>query len=324
NLTLFRYDTATDSLSSITEVAMGSVSSFGLSEAGDVWAGTINGNLLHYQRTHGLRRSYHLFSHSPKVVSQWIERVFCTNEGQVLVGTSKQGVKVFDTVKGTYTDLLTRNDDGTDMFIRDIIERHPNENWLATESGIFIYNHLSGAYTNLKKERGNPWSLSDNAVYTLCKDKENSIWAGTYFGGINHYAHANTFFEKFFPLGRGNTISGNAVRELCADQYGNLWIGTEDGGLNKMDIKTGHMTNYRSTGEPGSLAHSNIHGLLITGDTLWVGTFEHGLDLVDVRTGKVIQHYNAENRDGTLHNNFIFNICRTHSGRILLATGRGL
>src|SRR3546814_14575326 len=84
------------------------------------------------------------------------------------------------------------------MFIRDIIEHHPNEYWLATESGIFIYNHLNGAYTNLKKERGNPWSLSDNAVYTLCKDKENSIWAGTYFGGINHYARANTFFEKFF------------------------------------------------------------------------------------------------------------------------------
>src|SRR3546814_19284886 len=84
------------------------------------------------------------------------------------------------------------------------------------------------------------------------------------------------------------------------------------------------MTNYRPTGDPGSLAHSNIHGLLITGDTLWVGTFEHGLDLFNVRTGKVIRHYNAENRDGTLHNNFIFNICRTHSGRILLATGGGL
>src|SRR5690606_26017930 len=113
----------------------------------------------------------------------------------------------------TYTDLLTQNNDGTDMFIRDIIEHQPNEYWLATESGVFIYNRFSGTYTNLKKERGNPWSLSDNAVYTLCKDKENSIWAGTYFGGINHYARANTFFEKFFPLGGGNTISGNADRK---------------------------------------------------------------------------------------------------------------
>ncbi|WP_262246428.1 ligand-binding sensor domain-containing protein [Parapedobacter soli] len=324
DLTLYRYDTTTDSLSSVPQATTGSISSFGISETGDVWAGTVNGNLLHYQQNHGVRQSYDLFIHSPKVVSQWIERVLCTNDGHVLVGTSKQGFKVFDTGRGTYTDLLTRNGEGTDLFIRDIIEHHTNEYWLATESGIFIYNRATETYTNLKKERGNPWSLSDNAVYTLCKDKENSIWAGTYFGGINHYAPANTFFEKYFPLGRGNTISGNAVREICADGYGNLWIGTEDDGLNKMDLRTGRITNFRPTGEPGSLAHSNIHGLLITGDTLWVGTFEHGLDLFNVRTGKVIRHYNAEDGDGTLHNNFIFNICRTQDGRILLATGRGL
>src|SRR5690606_9923629 len=279
DLTLYRYDTTTDSLSSVPQATTGSISSFGISETGDVWAGTVNGNLLHYQQNHGVRQSYDLFIHSPKVVSQWIERVLCTNDGHVLVGTSKQGFKVFDTGRGTYTDLLTRNGEGTDLFIRDIIEHHTNEYWLATESGIFIYNRATESYTNLKKERGNPWSLSDNAVYTLCKDKENSIWAGTYFGGINHYAPANTFFEKYFPLGRGNTISGNAVREICADGYGNLWIGTEDDGLNKMELRTGRITNFRPTGEPGSLAHSNIHGLLITGDTLWVGTFEHGLDL---------------------------------------------
>lgn len=323
-MTLFCYDTATDSLSSVNDATMRYVSAFGLTETGDVWVGTNDGDLLHYRPTHGVGASYHLFSHSPPVVSKRIEQVFCTKGGQLLIGTSKQGVKLFDPERGTYTDVLTRNDEGTDLFIRDIIEHRPDEYWLATESGIFIYDQVNGTHTNLKKIRGNPWSLSDNAVYTLCKDKENSIWAGTYFGGINQYARANTFFEKFFPLGRGNTLSGNAVRELCADGYGNLWIGTEDDGLNKLDISTGRITNYRPTGEPGSIAHSNIHGLLITGDTLWVGTFEHGLDLLDVRTGKVIRHYNAESGDGTLHNNFIFNICRTRSGRILLATGRGL
>ncbi|WP_325640036.1 sensor histidine kinase [Parapedobacter sp.] len=324
NLILFRYSTGTDSLLSITDPSVVSVSAFGINEMGDTWIGTPTGDLLHYHHTNGFQHRYPIFEHSPKVVSQWIERIFCTNKGYLLVGTSKQGVKVFDTTEGTYTDLLTQDEKGTDMFIRDIIEHRPDEYWLATESGIFIYDHRTGTYLNLKKERGNPWSLSDNAVYTLCKDNENNIWAGTYFGGINHYAQANTFFEKFFPLGGGNTISGNAVRELCSDNHGNLWIGTEDDGLNKLDMRTGRMTNYRPTGEQNSLAHSNIHGLLITGDTLWIGTFEHGLDLFDIRTGKVIRHYNAENKDGALHNNFIFNIYRTKSGRILMATGAGL
>lgn len=324
NLTLFRYATATDSLITVTDPSVTSVSSFGLAKTGDAWIGTVNGDLLHYDPTGGFQNRYLLFEHSPSVVSQWIERVFCTDKGYLLVGTSKQGVKIFDTTSGTYTDLLARDGNGTDMFIRDIIENKADEYWLATESGIFIYDHRTGKSTNLKKQRGNPWALSDNAVYTLCKDKENSIWAGTYFGGVNHYARANTFFEKFFPLGDEITISGNAVREICSDGYGNLWIGTEDEGLNKLETATGRITNYQSTGNPRGLAYSNIHGLLVTGDTLWVGTFEHGLDLLDIPTGRVIRHYNAENQDGTLQNNFIFNIYRTKNGRILLATGRGL
>src|SRR5690606_32885531 len=112
--------------------------------------------------------------------------------------------------------------------------------------------------------------------------------------------------------------------ENCADSSGNLWIGTEDAGLNKMDPSTGQITNYQPTGNPHSLAYSNIHGLLITGDTLWIGTFEHGLDLLDINTGKVIRHYTAENRAGALRNNFIFNCYQTRDGRILLATGQGL
>mgnify|MGYP001266380805 CR=1 FL=1 len=324
NLTLFRYSVATDSLVAVTNPSLAPVSAFGVAETGDVWVGTVDGDLLHYHSIKGLQSRYLLFEHSPNVVSQWIERVFCTDKGYLLVGTSKQGVKIFDTAKGTYADLLTRDEDGTDLFVRDILESNADEYWLATESGIFIYDHRTGKSTNLKKQRGNPWALSDNAVYTLCKDKENSIWAGTYFGGINHYALANTFFEKFFPFGGGTTISGNAVREICADGYGNLWIGTEDEGLNKLETATGRLTNYQPTGSSQSLAHSNIHGLLVTGDTLWVGTFEHGLDLLDIRTGKVIHHYNAENKDGTLQNNFIFNIYRTRNGRILLATGKGL
>lgn len=323
NLTLYRYTAKGDRLTRITAPEF-PVSSFGLAATGDAWAGTIQGELIHYHST-DIKGRYPLFDHSPPVVSQWIEKVYCSDKGFLLIGTSKQGVKVFDIRTGTYNDLLTHDEYGTDIFVRYILENENDEYWLATESGIFIYGYSNGQWTNLRKQRGNPWALSDNAVYTLCKDREHSIWAGTYFGGVNHYASANTFFEKFFPQGETtNTISGNAVREICADRHGNLWIGTEDAGLNKMDQSTGRMTSYRPTGELHSLAYSNIHGLLVTGDTLWVGTFEHGLDLMDINTGKVIRHYNAENREGALHNNFIFNCYQTRQGRILLATGQGL
>ena len=321
---LYRYTTDTDSLCPVTDRSDFLVTAFGLDRAGTVWMGTIDGYLYAYSPASGLSQPYSLFNQSPQVVSQWIERVFCADDGHLLIGTSKQGVKVFHPADGTYEDLLTHDDEGSDLFVRDILENGRGEYWLATESGIIIYNLRDRISTYLKKQRSNPWALSDNAVYTLCKDKENSIWAGTYFGGVNHYAVANTFFEKFFPLSGSTTIAGNAIREICADKHGNLWIGTEDEGLNRLETATGTITNFQPTGSPQGLSHANIHGLLASGDTLWVGTFEHGLDLLDIRTGKVIRHYHSENKEGSLQNNFIFNIYRTRNGRILLATGKGL
>ena len=88
---------------------------------------------------------------------------------------------------------------------------------------------------NLHKDYNNPYSISDNAVYTFCKDKEGGIWAGTYFGGINYYPKHSLTFQKYFPEKGANSLSGNVVREIHEDMYGNLWIGTEDAGINKFD-----------------------------------------------------------------------------------------
>lgn len=323
NLALYRV-AADGELTQLTYAPATPVSSFSLTEAGEVWVGTTQGHMHRFQPPGGLGVGHSLFRHSPETNSNWIERIYDTGKGYLLIGTTAQGVKLFYPETGEYQDLLTHDGQGIDIFVRDIIANGNDEYWFATESGLFIYQLDSGQYVNLKKQRGNPWAISDNAVYTFCRDTEGGIWVGTYFGGVNHYTRNNTFFEKFFPMEGANAIRGNAVREICADAYGNLWIGTEDEGLNKLNLGTGHITHFQPTNHPQSITYTNIHGLLVTGDTLWVGTFEHGLDLLHIPTGKVVRRYNAKNEDEGLHHNFIFNIYQTKSGRILLATGNGL
>src|SRR5262249_13450200 len=156
-----------------------------------------------------------------------------------------------------------------------------------TESGIFVYNIKTGGVLNLHKMYNDPYSISDNAVYTFCKDKEGGIWVGTYFGGINYYPRPYTPFKKYFPRTGENSLGGNVVREIHEDQYHNLWIGTEDAGLNKFNPVSQTFTHYQPDGSATGLSYANIHGLLPKGNELWVGTFEHGLDVLDVRTGKV-------------------------------------
>ncbi|MFT4093721.1 MAG: two-component regulator propeller domain-containing protein [Niabella sp.] len=285
---------------------------------------TGNGYIAIYNFDTKKIRISNIFTKSGQPVSQWIEKIFYTQEGSLLLGTSSQGLKKFNLSDNSYEDILTYNEDGSDIFVRDIIKSNTHEYWVAGESGIFIYNEGANKYTHLKKNIGDPYSLSDNAVYSIFKDKEGGIWVGTYFGGVNYTPKQSMVFDKFFQktaFEKGN-IAGNVVRGIVQDKYNKIWIGTEDAGLNKYDPLTGKFTNFRPDNTANTIAYTNIHGLLISNDTLWIGTFEHGLDIMNVRTGKVLKHFDTKNSN--LTNNFIYTITKLRNDKIIIATASGI
>ena len=287
----------------------------------EVWVSTSSGTIEHYNAATNNFTAVEVFDGTE--TNGWIEKIYYSDEHKIFIGTSTYGVKVYDLSTGKWHDIITYNADKTGIFARDFIRTKDNEYWIATESGIFVYNTTDSTFINLKKQYNNPYSLSDNAVYTLCKDKEGGIWAGTFFGGINYYPKAYTSFQKFFPDYSFNSLSGNAVREICKDKYGNFWIGTEDAGLNKFDKATQTFTAYKPTGNKADITYYNIHALLANDDELWVGTFEHGLDILDIKTGKVKKHYGADAKGG-LVSNFIISIIKTKDNTIYVGTRNGL
>ncbi|WP_291916649.1 two-component regulator propeller domain-containing protein [Chitinophaga sp.] len=320
---LFRYHTASDSLYNVrhafeaTSACMGS--------DGHLWASSTDGKIAVYDPLKNVFTSYDLYDHSPASSTQWIQKIVCLGKDSIWICTNTQGIKLFDLRTHTYKDFLSTAPDHTEIYARDIIQRNPDEYWVASESGIYIYHLQSGDIINLRKKYNDPYSLSDNAVYSFCEDKEGGIWAGTYFGGINYFPQPYTAFEKFFPQTGIPSLSGNAVREIHPDRYGHLWIGTEDGGLNKFTIANGAFSNIKPLPPPQTgLSHTNIHGLMVTGDSLWIGTFEHGLDILDIPSGRFIRHYKAGPAAHQLRSNFIYAMLRTRNGDILICTTRGL
>lgn len=300
----------------------GFFTSLSLLPNGAICLGTPDGLVKQYNAGTGSMSSFDMFSHSHPASSRWIERVYALDDHKMLIGTSNQGAKLLNLSNRSYTDILTRGNN-TDLFVRNFLKVSDSTVWIASESGIFIYNIHNHQYTHLKKAYNNPFSLSDNAVYSFCKDEEGGIWAGSYFGGANYYPMQHSSFQKMFPMPNEHSLSGNVVREITGDAYGNIWIGTEDSGLNKLNSKTGLLSSYLPTGKKGSIAYNNIHGLLADGNRLWIGTFEHGLDVMDISSGKIIHHYSKGSGPGDLQSNFIHCITKTRKGDILLGTTIG-
>lgn len=324
DLILYRFNKRTRQLIPYSPDHYFRATSLCLTSENQLWIATPEGDIKKYHAREDSFSSVNVFAHSPRAVSNWIEKLYNAGDHLLWIGTSNQGVKLFNTETGRYRDILTHNKNNTTFFARDFIRYDQDTYWIATESGIIIYHMKTGKYEILEKQFNNPYSVSDNAVYTFCKDKEGGVWSGTYFGGLNYYTRAYGFFKKYFPKAGENSLSGNAVREICPDGYGNLWIGTEDGGLSRLDPQREHFTSFRPDGTRTGISNINIHGLLITGDTLWIGTFEHGLDLMNVSTGKVIRHFAAGPAPFDLKSNFVYCIYRTRDGKVILGTTNGL
>lgn len=286
---------------------------------GEILVSSPNGYIGRYDKTSRTFKNLDLQGQKKRTEIGWISAIEETSDQQLIIGTVNQGIKLFDLKTNLLKDLIVMNKDKTNIFVRTIKKLNDQEYWIGTESGLYIYNHQSQKLIHLQKQNSNPYSLSDNAIYSLCRDTDGGMWAGTYFGGMNYYAAQSSIFTKYFPTQQKNSISGNDVREICKDQNGNLWIGTEDAGLNKLTPGSGKFSSYFPDGSKNTIAHYNIHGLLTDGNKLWIGTFEHGLDVMNINTGLITKHYHVR-KGSLLRSDFILSLYKTRAGDLMIAT----
>lgn len=203
-------------------------------------------------------------------------------------------------------------------YVRTLQFKSDEELWAGTETGLYIYNLTNDKVTHLTvPDQDDSYALSDNAIYSLCRDKENGMWIGSYFGGVNYYPRQWTYFEKFYPRD-GLRDFGRRVREICESNDGTLWIGTEDKGLFNYNPENGMIEPFEHPA-----IYRNVHGLCLDGDELWVGTFSGGLNRVNLHTRQV-KHYAKGESENSMNANDAFTICKTNAGDVWVGTTLGL
>jgi len=241
-----------------------------------------------------------------------------SDAGRMYVGTEKSGL--FD------VDLIQRNQQKVDLsrgsdrpiFVRCLYPYAGDEVWVGTETGIYIYNSARKTYRQLRHDPSDPYSIADNAIYSLYRDREGGMWVGSYFGGVNYYPKQTSYFEKYYQTNVPGTLQGQRVREIRAGKGADLWIGTEDAGLFRFNRQTKKFAQLEASRD-----FSNVHGLAVDNDDLWVGTFSKGVRVINSISGAV-RLYTAEDSPRTIGDNCVFSILKSKNGTIYLGTSQGL
>ena len=279
---------------------------------GEIWASSLN-KIYHYSEENHSFENITLNPPANKANFR-ITVIYAVDPENVVIGTQDDGILIYNRKDKTTNELKFGIKEP--VFVRQFKKRGNDELWIASESGVYVYNLKTKTAVNLKKNYNDPYAISDNAAYSILIDKENGVWIGTYFGGVNYHQKQYTQFKKYFPQEGQNSISGSAVREIHKDDQGDLWIGTEDAGVNRFNPKTQKFTSY-------PVSYYNIHALMPRKDNIWVGTFEHGLDVLDRNSGKILKHYSANDGSG-LHSNFIFSFYEMKNNDLIVVTTSGL
>jgi len=187
-----------------------------------------------------------------------------------------------------------------------------------------------------KHDDKQPFSLSDDNIFSLHVDRRQQLWIATFGGGLNcvdlkaalkgdiKFIHAGNLWKRY-PIGQCNR-----VRFVTSDQKGRIWVGSTgglvmcEGNLSKgKELEFHHFT--RDSKNPHSLSYNDVHGICFTRKgEMYVATYGSGFNKLEQYDGKDdIRFRNYSMRDG-LESDILLSVEEDRDGNVWFASETGL
>lgn len=203
---------------------------------GSVWVAIANDGLYRYHPSTGNFVKERI--KNPDMVTDTYFMALCeTAQGTVIAGTTNGSIYEYNPRTHVVNPIAFSG--RGNVYLRDIL-CFDNELWIGTHDGLYIKNLDNGAERFLKENPLDPFSLSDNTVYCIYRDKSGGAWIGSIFGGVSYMSRRKF---KFANYGIKDGLTGRLVLGVTADRSNRIWTGTETAGLNLLNPVDGKFTS---------------------------------------------------------------------------------
>ncbi|MDO4557192.1 MAG: two-component regulator propeller domain-containing protein, partial [Lachnospiraceae bacterium] len=277
---------------------------------GNLWIGTLKG-LVKYNIKSSKYFIFRKESHnSNSITSNHIRSVFEDSRKNLWIGTS-DGLNLYDPKndsfrhfgKTIYPDLTLTNN-----AVRCIIEDKEQNLLIGTNKGLNIFNLNTKTLKKYVPDKIIPGSLNHFFVYSLFVDNAETVWIGTFNGGVNYFNQKYNQFRYFNPA--NDLVYGGINKILLKNN--NLWVATDGGGLLEYDQQYSFKNQYLFEKAPRQFNSANfINSILEIDNSLLLGTETDQLLLFDLHSKKVVETINSVSHSFN-------NMYKTSGGELLL------
>jgi len=288
-----------------------------ITKSGDVWIGTNGAGLFLYDSQKDSFKQYITDINGNTLKNKYIFSI-CQYGDNIAVAIHEEELKKYNPLTNTLTNIAAPSVHFT--VLRDIECFNGRDLLVGTHAGLFIVNEEENKITHFNEDLVHPYSLSDKVIYAIYKDREDGIWLGTLFGGINYLPARRIVFDKYIPLAVDKSLSSKRVRELAKDSDGNVWVGTDDEGLNILNTKTGIIEPFEYE---TNKKNNSLKTLAVTNfeNEIWCGLFKKGINVIQLPSKKTTLYTSG---DLNLNEGSIYALCKDRAGRTWLGNAWGL
>lgn len=167
---LFEYDIYTGNLCHYPMSEYGEVRDFTIDDNGRIWMAFWRG-LYYKEPDEDMVLPYVLRNGDAPFKNMAVSELCVDEFSRVLyIGFEKEGDVLKLDFESSEIEHLMLEEEGKRLFVRTIIQYDANYLWVGTESGVYVYSKSTGTSKRLFRRAFDPYSLSDNAVYSICRD----------------------------------------------------------------------------------------------------------------------------------------------------------
>ncbi len=159
-----------------------------------------------------------------------INSISMDSKGDIWMGLMNYGICKLDYLTWQCTfyqdDEKTKSAENGNNDVKSILCGKDNLLYLATDSGLKVFNTISKTFKRYRSVPDNPLTISSNRVTAMYQDKEGKLWVTTNNGGFNLF---NPQSEEFTRIRCQYLNENTEVYSILPDSKNNLWLSTKVG-----------------------------------------------------------------------------------------------